>query len=241
MIKCLIENRLIPKHEFVFGFADLRGLIHPQYSHYQFGISIGKRLDNSIIDNLLEGPTIEYYNYYCHVNKELADLSKKIQQDLTDNKIDSIAIEPTISRQSKNYYKYLRSLTYEISHKMVATRAGLGWIGKSDLLISTRFGPRLRLVTILLADNPGITGNPVNKSRCGKCNICVEKCPAHAANGGLWNIKVHRDEFFNAFKCRETCGELARRKLNVDERICGLCISVCPVGKTKNNQNMQYE
>jgi epoxyqueuosine reductase QueG len=114
---------------------------------------------------------------------------------------------------------------------MVATRAGLGWIGKTDLLISKKFGPRLRLVTILLDRDPGTTAVPIDKSKCGKCNICVEKCPAQAANGMLWNIKVHRDLFFNAFKCREKCGELARQKLNVDERICGLCVSVCPIGR----------
>ena len=31
-------------------------------------------------------------------------------------------------------------------------------------------------------------------------------------------------------KCREKCGELAKERLNVDERICGLCVSVCPKG-----------
>jgi epoxyqueuosine reductase QueG len=65
----------------------------------------------------------------------------------------------------------------------------------------------------------------------------VVKCPANAANGKLWDIKTHRDEFFDAFKCREKCGELARQRLNVDERICGLCISVCPYGK-KNNRHI---
>jgi hypothetical protein len=51
-----------------------------------------------------------------------------------------------------------------------------------------------------------------------------------AATGLKWNVTIHRDEFFNAFSCREKCGELARQRLNVDERICGLCISVCPIG-----------
>ena len=44
----------------------------------------------------------------------------------------------------------------DISHKMVATRAGLGWIGKADLFISSRFGPRLRLVSILINKKPFI-------------------------------------------------------------------------------------
>jgi epoxyqueuosine reductase QueG len=206
-------------------------LLHPKFSNYPFGISLGKKLDDSILDNLIDGPTLEYYNHYNNINNELADLTQRIHEDLHTIKINSIPIKPTISLGSGDYEKYLKSLSYDISHKMVATRAGLGWIGKTDLLISKKFGPRLRLVTILLDRDPGIIAIPIDKSKCGKCNICVEKCPAQAANGILWNIKVHRDNFFNAFKCREKCGELAKQRLDVDERICGLCVSVCPIGK----------
>ena len=231
MIRALLEKHLIPEDEFIFGFADLHGLLLPKFADYPFAISIGKKLDDSILDKLTDGPTLEYYDHYRNINKELSDLTKRIQKDLEKNKINSIPIIPTISLGSSDYAEYLKSLSYDISHKMVATRAGLGWIGKTDLLISKKFGPRIRLVTILLDRDPGITSVTIDKSKCGKCNICVEKCPAQAANGLSWNINVHRDQFFNAFKCREKCGELAKQKLNVDERICGLCVSVCPIGR----------
>jgi epoxyqueuosine reductase len=237
MIRNIIKNRLVPSQDYIFGFADLRGLLNNKFVNFPFGISIGKKLDDKIIDYLGNGPTIEYFNYYNQINKELADLTKKIHSDLKVNGIDSKSIKPTISIGSKQYEKHLKNLTYDISHKMVATRAGLGWIGKTDLLISKKFGPRLRLVTILLKQDPGINSIPIEKSRCGSCNICVLICPANAANGKLWNTKLHRDEFFNAFKCREKCGELAKSKLNVDEHICGLCIYACPIGKRKTNYN----
>jgi epoxyqueuosine reductase QueG len=32
---------------------------------------------------------------------------------------------------------------------MAATRAGIGWIGKKDLLVSEKFGPRNRLASVL--------------------------------------------------------------------------------------------
>jgi epoxyqueuosine reductase QueG len=231
MIGSLIEKHLTPKGEFIFGFADLRGLLHPKFSNYPFGISLGKKLDDSILDNLVEGPTLDYYNHYNNINKDLADLTQRIHEDLHSIKINSIPIKPTISSGSGGYEKYLKSLSYDISHKMVATRAGLGWIGKTDLLISKKFGPRLRLVTILLDRDPGVTAIPIDKSNCGRCNICVIKCPAQAANGMLCSTKIPRDHFFNASKCREKCGELAKQRLNVDVRICGLCVSVCPIGK----------
>lgn len=233
MIKSLIEKHLIPREEYIYGFADLRGLIPPKFSNYEFGISIGRKLDDKIIEDLLDGPTLEYYEHYHHINRELAILSERIQEELRSVNIKSHPVVPTISLGSPDYRKYLDTLSYDISHKMVATRAGLGWIGKTDLLISKKFGPRLRLVSILLESNPGEIAVPVEKSRCGKCIICVEKCPAGAASGMLWSTNVFRDQFFDAFRCREKCGELARQKLKVDERICGLCVSVCPVGKTQ--------
>ena len=233
IIKSLVEKHLIPREEYIYGFADLRGLLPPGFSNYKFGISIGRKLDDKIIEGLLDGPTLEYYEHYHHINRELAILSQRIQEELRIVKINSHPVVPTISLGSPDYRKYLDTLSYDISHKMVATRAGLGWIGKTDLLISKKFGPRLRLVSILLESNPGEIAVPVEKSRCGKCTICVEKCPAGAASGMLWSTNVSRDQFFDAFRCREKCGELARQKLNVDERICGLCVSVCPVGKTQ--------
>jgi epoxyqueuosine reductase len=233
MISDILKNNLIPSDEYIFGTSDLTGLIPTKFGEYRFGISIGKRLDDAIIDTIANGPTTEYYEYYNYINKELYMTAKLIRNKLQKVGIDSIIIRPTISTSSKEFEKYLSRLTVDISHKMVATRAGLGWIGKTDLLISKKFGPRLRLVSLLINQKPDNNSYPIDKSRCGTCNICVDKCPAQAANGLLWNIKTHRDTFFNAHKCRDKCGELAKQRLNVDKRICGICISVCPVGKKK--------
>jgi len=231
MVREIIERNLIPFEDFIFGFADMNGLIGKKFDGFHFGISIGKRLEYKIIDRLKDGPTIEYYNHYKQINRELAELAGKIKSDLLRKGIRSMIIKPTITPGTKEYEKHLKTLAYDISHKMVATRAGLGWIGKTDLFISEAFGPRLRLVSILLKQDPGVDSVPVEKSKCGKCDICVVGCPANAATGKLWDKNVFRDEFFNAFRCREKCGELAKQRLNVNERICGLCVCVCPKGK----------
>jgi epoxyqueuosine reductase QueG len=228
MVNSIIQNILLPKDSYIWGTADLNKLIDKKFVDYQYGISIGKRLDDKIIDSIANGPTVEYYEHYNQINKELAENAKEIKNELRKINIDSIVIKPTVSTE---FLDYLKTLTVDISHKMVATRAGLGWIGKTDLFISKRFGPRLRLVSILMNKKPDNDSIPIEESKCGKCNICVEKCPAQAANGELWNIKVLRDDFFNPYKCRETCGELAKQRLNIDKRICGICVSVCPVGK----------
>ncbi|MGA1976601.1 MAG: 4Fe-4S double cluster binding domain-containing protein [Bacteroidales bacterium] len=233
MIRDIITKHLIPDKEFIFGFSELQGLTKRKFDGFNYGISIGMKLDDRIIDKIIDGPTIEYHEHYKQVNKELAGLTMTIQEDLSEAGIKSITIPPTNTSSDGSNKHYLETLTMDVSHKMVATRAGLGWIGKSDLFISDRFGPRLRLVSILLKQDPGICAVPVNESKCGKCNICVEKCPAKAASGELWNIHTHRDEFFDAQKCRSKCAELSKQRLGRNVHICGICVSVCPFGKNR--------
>jgi len=225
-----IKN-LIPREEYIFGTADLTRLIDKKFGEYRYGISIGKKLDDGIIDAIENGPTLEYYDHYTQTNKELAEIAERMKIELLKSGIDSIAIVPTSAISSKEAKLHYPTLTYDLSHKMVATRAGLGWIGKTDLFISPEFGPRLRLVSLLMKQKPDKVSFPVEESRCGKCNVCVMKCPAQAANGKSWDINVHRDSFFDAHKCREKCAELAKQRLNIDKRICGICVSVCPIGK----------
>jgi len=232
MIEEVVRKHLVPESDFIYGFADMQGLLRTKFNGYNYGISIGKRLENKIVEQIRNGPTLDYYYYYKEINKELKILAGKIEYDLEEEGIDALALEPTITEEEKLVNKeYQKTLTVDLSHKMVATRAGLGWIGKTDLFISRKFGPRLRLETILLKERPPWTGMPVITSKCGKCELCVVKCPAGAANGIHWNSDVHRDQFFDPHKCRAMCRKLASQKFNIDISICGICVSVCPIYK----------
>jgi len=235
MIEQIVRNRLVPIADYIYGFADIRGLLSNEFSEYTLGISIGKRLDDSILDPVENGPTIRYFNHYRDINNELTNLSTLIVDDLESHNISCLAIAPTISTSSIEFKTYLKTLRYKISHKMIATRAGVGWIGKTDLLISRKFGPRVRLVSILVDTKFQPENKTIDKSYCGSCDICVKSCPANAANGLLWDINTDRDQFFDAQKCREKCLELSKQLLKKDKGICGICVSVCPIGKTKKN------
>jgi epoxyqueuosine reductase len=230
MIESILKSHLIPVENYIYGFADLRGLLSPKFSGFNYGISIGRILNDEIVDQIIEGPTMEYYSHYRLINEDLARLSRNISADLNNKKIETWNIEPTVSTAELDtiYYKTLRT---DLSHKMVATRAGLGWIGKTDLFVSKTFGPRLRLVSILIKTQLIPEGKPVNKSRCGSCTKCVEACPAKAANGKLWDIDVEREVFFDPRKCRTQCTAFAKEKLGLDARVCGICVAVCPIGR----------
>ena len=233
-IENLIRKQIPDDGEHIWGFADLTGLLHERFKGYNYGIVVGKKLDDSIIDSVINGPNIDYCNQYIDTNRYLSSLMKEVAGELRTLGIRSLPINPTPSEvdRADDYDQTLRNT---FSHKMVATRAGLGWIGKTDLFISKKFGPRLRLASVLVDYPLKPLNQPIDRSRCGKCNLCVAACPARAANGKLWNIHIDRDEFYSAAKCKETANRLTLEKIGRDMRLCGICVSVCPVGQDKRS------
>jgi len=233
-IENLIRKQIPDDGEHIWGFADLTGLLHERFKGYNYGIVVGKKLDDSIIDSVINGPNIDYCNQYIDTNRYLSSLMKEVAGELRTLGIRSLPINPTPSEvdRADDYDQTLRNT---FSHKMVATRAGLGWIGKTDLFISKKFGPRLRLASVLVDYPLKPLNQPIDRSRCGKCNLCVAACPAQAANGKLWNIHIDRDEFYSAAKCKETANRLTLEKIGRDMRLCGICVSVCPVGQDKRS------
>jgi len=231
-MKNIIEEikKICPRDLYEVGFASLSGLLKSEYSKYKYGISLARKLDDSIIDNIANGPTDSYYNYYHEINNELNKKTEEISMLLNAGNIEVLPVNATTD-ESKRDENYLKTLCYFHSHKMTAARAGIGWIGKTDLLITSRFGPRVRLASILMTKKIGNVGSPINESQCGNCNICIDNCPAHAATGKLWKAGVERNEFYDPFKCREFCRMISKEKINKEISLCGICISVCPKGK----------
>ncbi|MHA2272277.1 MAG: 4Fe-4S double cluster binding domain-containing protein [Candidatus Hodarchaeales archaeon] len=205
----------------IVGFADLKNLLPEKWQSLSSGISIAARLSDTIIDEIAGGPTLLYAHHYRVLNAFL----------------DSITLKTTHYLQSKGFQGmpipasqivYSENLEGAISHKMVATRSGLGWIGKNALLITPQYGPRIRLATIL-TDAPLGSAQPITTSSCGKCRACVVKCPVKAIQGANWSIESHRVDLLAADRCYE---KIQQNQVLVGEPICGICVSVCPIGKS---------
>jgi epoxyqueuosine reductase len=114
-----------------------------------------------------------------------------------------------------------------LSHKMVATQAGLGWIGKNALLITPEFGPRVRLTTVLTTA-PLRTGTPIVESQCKECQECVKACPVEAIRGVNWSISSQRADLLDVDQCAK---KIEQGKVELGEPVCGVCIKACPKGK----------
>jgi epoxyqueuosine reductase QueG len=236
----LIRNTIPDDGRHIWGLADLSGLLHERFKGYDYGISIGKRLDDAVIDSIIAGTNMDYYRLYRETNVYLLGLETELSAKINELGVRSLAITPT-SNQLYRSPEYTRTLRHYFSHKMVGTRAGLGWIGKCDLFVSVKFGPRLRLASVLVDHPLKPLQPPIDKSRCGKCIACVEACPAGAASGKLWNINVDRDDFYDAFKCRDKAKEVSLAATGQDDdEICGICVAVCPKGRKQVMLHSRY-
>lgn len=224
---------VIPKDkDYLIGYADLQGLLPDKYLGLDYAIALGRRLDDNIIDSIVNGPNIEYYNHYNEVNKELSEAAHLVGEKIRRLDAQAMIIEPTITDKDldKNFIKTLR---FDFSHKMAATCAGLGWIGKTALFVSKKYGPRVRLATVLTDYPLPVCTRPIEESQCGTCDLCVRICPARAANGMAWNINVDRNDFFDPFACLKKARELSLNNFGKEVGICGKCIFVCPIGKKR--------
>lgn len=219
---CLqIKEALLHKGASLVGFADLTEIPAGVRHSMRFAISIAVALDASIIAGITEGPTQEYRSEYRRANALLSDLGKYAVNIIKNHGYRAIPQEPT------NVGIDPETQSTALPHKTVATRAGLGWIGKCALLVTEEYGAAVRLTTVL-TDAELESSVPVDGSLCGDCMTCVSSCPGDAPSGGNWDVNVYRDSFFDAFACARTARETANARIGIDDTICGICIAVCP-------------
>ncbi len=65
------------------------------------------------------------------------------------------------------------------SYKRIAQLAGIGSYGKNALIIHPKYGPWLRFGAVL-TDAPLLLDRPFEGDLCGKCERCLQACPADA-------------------------------------------------------------
>ncbi len=200
----------------LFGVADLRSmekeeiLLPPSLMDRLFyGISIGVHLSDAILEEIENQPTPLYFHHYQRVNILLDTLGLMITSAIQGLGYQAMPIPASQLVDWKAQRGHL-------SHKQVARAAGLGWIGRNNLLVNEKFGSRIRLVT-LLTDLPLTVDSPSAKD-CGSCRACIKVCPAGA-------IK-ERPEDFEHLRCYEQL-KIFSKTLHFSHHICGVCVKAC--------------
>ena len=108
----------------------------------------------------------------------------------------------------------------------LAKKAGLGWQGRHGMLITPKFGPRMRIAAVFtsIENLPIPEENPHSwiEKFCATCGICIRKCPTKAIREpaieygpGLLN-HIDREKCFPYF---------------LEEHGCSVCIKECQFNK----------
>ena len=202
------------------GFADIYGFSPKE--GLNTGIVFYITYPKEIIKSMGNAPTQEYLEELISINARLDDIGMKCENFLIDRGYQAHA--QTKKRLGGDFGEFN---SFELPHKTIATKAGLGWIGKSALFTTFKYGSALRLSSVLTNAELDI-GTPILKSKCGKCMECRDACPGNAISGKAWNYKLKRNEFYDDKKCEKYALEVSYDNLGKADTVCGKCIFACP-------------
>lgn len=184
-----------------------------------FIISFGIKYSNSVIEQLPKDD--ELLNERIDLGKISTVIYNKAEKYIKKNNKNSHFY------RMNNIHDILNIDLEKYNQKALATISGIGWIGKSSLLITKEFGPRIRLGTFF-TDMELLTEKPIQRSCCSDCDICVKACPVGAINYLDWDIKNNK-KLIN----KEICIGYLENNLKDKKRreFCGLCMKECPYGR----------
>lgn len=219
MVEEKIRNIFLDYPEAIYGFTDIAYSTYADtyQSALVFAVPYGELL------------TLETYSEE-RFEKGIQDARITVEEILVRLKIilDESEVKYTIPPAAQSNET---DLAAPFSFKFAAVNAGLGWIGKNDVLITQKYGPRVRLSAVLI-DMQFTYGSKTLKSNCPEdCRKCVDACPYKALHNMQWNINSLRNEIIDYKLCNE------KRSLFVQtlgrKSACGLCMAACPFGGFK--------
>lgn len=212
------------------GFGDVSVGLAPEFRYIPNAIALAVR--HPLYRGTYKcGSMTAYSNQYEEVDRVLETVQKKVTTLLKSQGWRTLAIPPDSAKADGSFVSKLYSL---FPHKTAATCAGLGWIGKSGLLVNKLYGARLSWATVL-TDAPLTTcPTPYTEGKCGSCSRCVNACPVSAIKDENWKRGEKPETFIDV----DTCADYMSYTVKVFQKyICGLCVLACPLGGRRKNES----
>jgi epoxyqueuosine reductase len=160
---------------------------------------------------------------YDIINDRLNQIALRLANHLEDLGFASLFFPATYGTMPEK----MGQVPGMLSQRHAAVRAGLGEFGLNNVVVTGRYGPRIRFNSVITTAH--LVGSPLlqTKTCLGVgCNICVDGCPAGAftlqpeANSkGVWLDPVSRTDWSI---CRQSQATSA---------CMGRCLRVCPAGR----------
>jgi epoxyqueuosine reductase QueG len=154
-------------------------------------------------------------NYILRLSKEtILDHSEFSEKENGADKLAEWTANFIIAKGYKAYAQSERNLingfydvntkTTPLPHKKIAMLAGLGWIGKDNLLVTQEYGSALCMCSVLTNAPLPTENKPIIMPKCGECTVCKDICPTGVIHGSTWEMGMNRDLIIDVYKC-ETC------------------------------------
>lgn len=200
----------------LFGVAHitppLRGTLRlssPMVNTFDSAIALAARLSDAVLEDIDDRPTALYLHHYRQANFFLDRIAFGLAQQIEQRGHPALPVPASQIVDWEHQKGHL-------SHKHVACAAGLGWMGRNNLLVTPLHGARVRLVTILTT-LPLLHDRPLD-SGCGQCRRCLTVCPAGA-------IRERQEDFDHQGCFEQLC--IFRRRDHIAQHICGICVKAC--------------
>ncbi len=214
----LIKDKAINEGASEVGFCKLPYTAEG-FSELGYAISFTVKLSPAVISGIGDCPTHTYFHHYRTVNAFIDRLTLSIGM-LLDSKGYLYACVPASQTVDRNAFSGL------MQHKTAATLSGLGTIGKNGLFISEKYGPAVRLGTVLTnADLTEGFSKSLARDACKDCRKCVDACPAMAISGDSFDPQNPKKMLID----QKACSDFMKNKFQHIGRgaVCGICISHC--------------
>jgi len=137
-------------------------------------------------------------------------------------KLEALAAEIAVSSREKTKI-YVD--TGPVLEKPLAERAGLGWQGKSTMLIHTKLGPWLLLGEIITTLE--LEPDAPQRDHCGSCSRCITACPTGAITGP-YQLDARRCIAYLTIELKGSIPEELRPLIGDRVYGCDECLDVCP-------------
>ena len=216
----LIKEKALSLGAYDVGFCKLSQNVQG-FEDLSYAVSFVIKLSPAVISGIKNSPTHTYFHHYRTVNAFIDRLSLEIGMIL-DKEGFLYACVPASQTVDRGNFTGL------FQHKTAAVLSGLGTVGKSGLFLSEKFGPAVRLGTVLTNADLSEGFSPVSTSRdaCKNCRICVDSCPAMAIKGENFDPENPEKLLID----QKACSDFMKKEFQHIGRgaVCGICISHCP-------------
>jgi epoxyqueuosine reductase QueG len=194
-----IEEMLFAKGADIIRFIDISNLPLSQTQGYARAILFCMALSKDFIIAICAGENRE--QEFVDKEHETDALADWLAEYLRGQGYRSYSQSEKSHSKNGNYDEKTRAS--RLPHKTIARLAGIGYIGKNNLLINEKYGCALSMCTVLTDAPLATEKRPLVLSQCGDCDICKHVCSENAILGNEWSEDRGRAGVFDVFKC--TC------------------------------------